>query len=493
MHNDIIKNEETQEKSKRQKSKEAKQGLLSTFLDSCNLWQNEQGEPFCDIRFGKETRSLAFKSSFLRAWITHVIYEQEHMVPEKEIVNGIHDLLEAKARLYGTRYSTFTRVCRRKNELFVDLGQNKMVRIDQNGWNVEVREGIKFIESGNMLPQVLPARGGSISLLRKYLNVSDDDFKTLVFWIVGSYASQDSQAILILNGPMDSGKSTTTEVIRSLIDPAPRPTDSPPKDEGDIAALAKNNFVLALDNLTFIPPWLSDTLCRISTGGGIGKARKLYTDNESASFKAIRPVILNGIPQFVEKSDLMSRCLLVPLQSVDVSKRAEWFHNITNVFPQEKNLILGAIFDILVHALRNEADSSMKDMPRLISFSKCCIGSEEALGWKGEFERLWNANSVLKSDEFIATNQLAQAIFSYFEDCREHNKALVLRGKLTEIKAQLIMVAATELPKSDKDFANKLMALRNDLLKRGIYMPPKPGRTKHGTLYELTVMEKDKL
>lgn len=488
MPNDNTEGEKKQEKSKGQ----IKKDLLQVFLDGCNLWQNESAEPYCDVKLGANVKSLPFKSALLRAWIIHTLHQNYSSIPEKDMVNAIHDLLEAKARLFGVKYQTYARVCRKGQEIFVDLGAGKMVHVTPNGWQVEDRRGIKFIESGNMIEQVHPREGGNIMLLRKYLNVSDDDFKLLVFWLVGSYASSDSYAQLILNGPMDSGKSTTTELIRSLIDPAPRPTDSPPKDEGDVAALAKNNFVVAVDNLSYIPPWLSDSLCRVATGGGVGKQRKLYTDNESASFKALRPVILNGIPQFVEKSDLMSRCLMVPLQSVDVSKRSEWYNGVKNVFPNEKGLILGALMGALVVALRGEQDAFMDEMPRLISFSKCCIAAEEYFGWKGEFERLWNANAELKSVEFVSANGLAQAIFAYFEQKKMNRQSLTLKGRLTEIKSELIMASDSELPKSDKDFALKLQALRQDLLRRGVYMPPKL-RNKGGTIYELTVTDEKKL
>src|SRR5262249_31150465 len=41
---------------------------------------------------------------------------------------------------------------------------------------------------------------------------------------------------------------------------------------------ASNGHVLAFDNLSGVPPWLSDTLCRLTSGGAFS-TRRLFTDH----------------------------------------------------------------------------------------------------------------------------------------------------------------------------------------------------------------------
>ena len=50
--------------------------------------------------------------------------------------------------------------------------------------------------------------------------------------------------------------------------------------------------VLAFDNLSGLPAWISDTLCRLATGGGFA-VRQLYSDQDEVLFDAMRQVILN--------------------------------------------------------------------------------------------------------------------------------------------------------------------------------------------------------
>lgn len=52
---------------------------------------------------------------------------------------------------------------------------------------------------------------------------------------------------------------------------------------------ANNGYLLAFDNLSGLPNWLSDARCRLATGGSFA-VRQLYTDDEKILFKAARPI-----------------------------------------------------------------------------------------------------------------------------------------------------------------------------------------------------------
>ena len=64
---------------------------------------------------------------------------------------------------------------------------------------------------------------------------------------------------------------------------------------------ASNSWCLAYDNLSHLPAWQSDALCRISTGGGLA-TRELFTDQDETIFDVQRPVILNGIEEIVTRT-----------------------------------------------------------------------------------------------------------------------------------------------------------------------------------------------
>jgi hypothetical protein len=44
----------------------------------------------------------------------------------------------------------------------------------------------------------------------------------------------------------------------------------PPREDRDLITAARNNHVLAFDNLSAVSAELADSLCRLATGGDIG-------------------------------------------------------------------------------------------------------------------------------------------------------------------------------------------------------------------------------
>jgi len=66
-----------------------------------------------------------------------------------------------------------------------------------------------------------------------------------------------------------------------------------PRNEHDLFIATTSAHVVAFDNLSNLQPWLSDALCRLSTGGGFS-TRTLYEIREQELFDATRPAILKA-------------------------------------------------------------------------------------------------------------------------------------------------------------------------------------------------------
>ena len=69
-----------------------------------------------------------------------------------------------------------------------------------------------------------------------------------------------------------------------------------------------------------LPPWLSDALCRIASGGSFA-VRRLYTDDEEVLFKAARPILLNGIEDVIGRPDLADRAIFLSLGPIGEEQR----------------------------------------------------------------------------------------------------------------------------------------------------------------------------
>jgi hypothetical protein len=77
------------------------------------------------------------------------------------------------------------------------------------------------------------------------------------------------------------------------VDPNAAPARALPREDRELFIAANNGHVLAFDNLSSLPSGLSDTLCRLASGGGFA-VRKLYTDQDEVLFDAARPVDADG-------------------------------------------------------------------------------------------------------------------------------------------------------------------------------------------------------
>ena len=69
-----------------------------------------------------------------------------------------------------------------------------------------------------------------------------------------------------------------------------------------------------------LSPWVSDTLCRLSTGGSFA-VRQLYSDQDEMLFDAVRPSDLNGIEEIITKPDLADRTLFLTLEPIPEERR----------------------------------------------------------------------------------------------------------------------------------------------------------------------------
>src|SRR5262249_38959765 len=140
-----------------------------------------------------------------------------------------------------------------------------------------------FRRSRGMLPLPTPEPGGEIDLLRDFLNLDDKAWWMVIFWLVATLRPRGPYPVLALFAEQGAGKSTTGRLLRELVDPNAAPLRAEPKDGRDLMIAANNSWLLAYDNLSHVSPWLSDAMCRLSTGGGFA-TRELYTDQDEIIF-----------------------------------------------------------------------------------------------------------------------------------------------------------------------------------------------------------------
>ena len=134
----------------------------------------------------------------------------------------------------------------------------------------------------------------------------------VVAWLLAALRSGGPYPLLAISGEQGSAKTVLSKLLRALVDPNVAPVRALPREERELMIAANNGHLLAFDNLSGLPAWLSDALCRLASGGSFA-VRQLYTDDEEVLFKAARPTVLNGIEDIIGRSDLADRAILLTL------------------------------------------------------------------------------------------------------------------------------------------------------------------------------------
>jgi hypothetical protein len=218
---------------------------------------------------------------------------------------------------------------------------------------------------------------------------------------------------LDLNGEQGAAKSTTSRVARSLVDPSDISIRTAPREVRDLAIAAANGHVLAYDNMSHLPDWLSDALCRISTGGGFG-TRALYTDDEEKLFKARRPLIVNGIGDVIERPDLVDRAIPMTCPQIPEDRRQEeevfWAR-----FEEQCPSLFGALLDAVSRALRNLPTTRLTRLPRMADFARWATAAEAAAE-RGLFLSCYARNREDSNALVLEGSPLVDALYRFMSD-----------------------------------------------------------------------------
>lgn len=329
--------------------------------------------------------TVPVRSRPFRRWLSRIYYEHNEKVAAEEAVKAAGNTLEGEA-LFGDQKGLVVRVrvAGDAGEVILDLADpdRRVVRITAAGWTVtkEVPGPYRFVRPRGMRPLPAPIPGGDLSILRRFVNVAtDQDFVLLCGVLVGALRFAGPYPALPIHGEQGSAKSSLARVVRQLLDPASAPLRAEPRDVRDLMIAARHSWVVAFDNLSALPPWLSDALCRLSTGGGFA-TRELYSDSDEIIFDAQRPVILTGIEELATRGDLLDRSIVLTLPPVPEGERrteAEFW----TAFDAARPAILGALCDAVNCALRRLPTVHLDALPRMADFATWVTAAEPALGW----------------------------------------------------------------------------------------------------------------
>ena len=297
---------------------------LLEILDGAVLFHAPDQTAYADIEVRGHRETWRVRSSGFRDWLSGTYYRRTGGAPN---INAIEQALrnaEARAKFDGVERPVYVRVGDDNGSIYIDLADPdwRAIKIDGAGWNVVSSPEVRFVRPKGMLPLPLPARGGSIGKLRDFINVkADEDFILLIAWLLAALRDTGPYPVLTVIGEQGSAKSTLMEIVRLLVDPNQASLRSPPRETRDLFIAANSAHVLAFDNLSSLPPWLSDDLARISTGAAFTTGAALHQCRREDTAAGRKSDRLNGITDIVSRPDLANRCIFVTAERILAKNR----------------------------------------------------------------------------------------------------------------------------------------------------------------------------
>ncbi len=358
------------------------------------------------------------------------------------------------------------RVAEHNGDVYIDLGDSswRAVRVSASGWQIVDVAPVYFRRPVGLTALPAPV-DGRVDALNGLVNISDDiDFRLLMTVAASYLFPTGPYIVLVLTGEQGSAKSFAARIVRDLIDPSAAPLRSLPRDERDLMIAATNGWVVNLDNVSRLRPWLSDALCRLSTGSGFA-TRALYSDSDEAIFAAARPVILNGISTFVSRGDLADRSLTLNLPYVPPRRRRD-DEDVISEFHRARPALLGGILNLIVEAIRN-AEQRPKQLPRMATFAKRGYALAPALEWSGpDFMKAYSSKTRDASGDVLEDSIIAPLITRIAEDGWEGRPSELLQkldGRVTDKKRE-----SKSWPKAANSLSGELKRLIPALRAEGV-------------------------
>jgi hypothetical protein len=422
----------------RQQRKPAEAGVLVEIANGAELFHTDDGVAFADIMIEGHRETWPVKSRAFRDWITREYYRRSGTGPSKQNLEKAFAVVEAKARYDAPEMAVHLRVANVGDAIFIDLCDDRWraVEITADGWNVVDRPRVRFRRADGMLPLPDPERGGQIDELLGFLNTDRDGFILAIGWLVGALRGRGPYPVNVIYGEHGSAKSTFASLLRALVDPNKAALRGLLRHDHDLYIAANNAHVLGFDNISRLAEWLSDTLCRLATGGGFS-VRALWTNTDEVLFTGSRPMLLNGIESFVERPDLADRVIILQLDGI-TSENRRTEDELFQAFEAARPRIIGKLYDALACGLRELANTSLNELPRMADFALWVIACETALWDEPAFERVYAENLASGRLNLLDSDIVALAIKKFAENPPRPMHSKIIKSEWTGTMTQLL-------------------------------------------------------
>lgn len=328
-------------------------------------------------------------------------------------LDQIVDQIEAKARFNGTEKEFSTRFKKHGDGALIDIGdsQNNILAINCPQSERSIYE---FYRPKKSRPFIVSELSEDPGMIINFVNFADLlDCYLVSALMIHIMLDRKPKFVLCLTGQKGSGKSTACRFISQLISPSSIDNRMPPKNSRDFIIAAKNSPVVSFDNLSSIPADISDTLCRITTGTSLTQ-KALYKDEDEYSVTACSSIIINAIPDIIERQDLADRTIVIELVPPKNRKSIDSLNSSFEEFSPKIRRYLVELAKRIAPKL--EGFTPPNPLPRNIDlFKVICLMDKECM-FEGVLIEHYRTLEKIKKEVSLKQDPVAEHIYEFFKN-----------------------------------------------------------------------------
>lgn len=454
----------------RQKESQANRLVECAQASGIELFHDQHGDPYAAIPDEHGRRILSVDSRDVSLWLRRLAWNELKTAPTGEVITTVRQTLASIARFDGEERALHVRCAWHGGSIWIDLDGHRAARVTTGAWEMVELPPILFRSFAHQKPLPTPVRGGGLRDCLRFLRIKDGKTETLFLsYLVAAMVPDIPVAALIVHGVQGATKTTLLKIVKRLLDPSAVEVRGGVRDQTEFAQAAAQGRVLFFDNLSSMPGWLSDALCRTVTGEGWSK-RSLFTDTETTVLEYRGVVGLGGINVVADRADLLDRAVIISLDPVSPEERREerafWAD-----FEEARPRILGGMLDVLARAMEIEPGLELKSLPRMADFARWCAAAAVAMGGTAEdFLEAFGENVARQNEVAVEASPVAQAVIACMRERAEwEGTAHELLDRLeSEAECLRINTKDRSWPKTANWLTRRIREVEPNLLAMGI-------------------------
>jgi len=422
--------------------------------------------------------------------IRQIYATEEGKILRRSALNEVNEYLQDYAEMALKKENIWYRVAPIQNGIEIDLGDDGHTNIQVLPSQVIITNNnsqVLFNRPPNMRPFESPYSQGDLSLINKYLNLSDADTLLIIAWLSYTLAHpkypSSNYVHLILGGDQGSGKTTMCRFIQELLDPSTIGVQSFPTNPKDLGIAAEQSHVLFYDNMRSIKQSMADSLCIASTGGNM-TTRQLYTNDGMHALNLHCPVVMNSLHPIINQPDLAQRSLPLTLKRITGSNRkAE--SELVKKFHEDLPMIFRGLLDLISNIFTHLPATEPTNPERMYDFSHWLAAMEKVNAMPcGVYQSAYShvlQDAMLDS---LLDNPLAEAIIAFADNMDASTWSDTPSRLLTELNMSIDIRTqrSSDWPSNAISLSKRLISMKGGLLSQGIEVIFTRGKNRQITI-----------